>query len=201
MLGGQVALLTYQAGLYLSTGAVPGLIGNAHPMIAPYDTFATADGYVNIAVGNDSLWERFCTALDLASLLDEDGFSSNAGRSTNREALYATLEPRLKALTTEEVVRRLDEAGVPCGPIRDVAQTMEDGQTRAQDLILEVEHPRIGPLRVSGAPYHFDGEPVRARLPPPLLGQQTSEILAEAGYGAEEIEALVASGAAQVDDA
>jgi crotonobetainyl-CoA:carnitine CoA-transferase CaiB-like acyl-CoA transferase len=78
---------------------------------------------------------------------------------------------------------------------------MDDGQTRAQDLILEVEHPRIGPLRVSGAPYHFDGEPVRARLPPPLLGEQTSEILAEIGYSPEEIEGLVASGAAQVNDA
>ncbi len=90
MLGGQVALLTYQAGLYLSTGATPGQLGNAHPMIAPYDTFATADGYVNIAVGNNSLWERFCTALDLESLLDEECFATNAGRSTNREALYAT---------------------------------------------------------------------------------------------------------------
>jgi formyl-CoA transferase/CoA:oxalate CoA-transferase len=170
-------------------------------MIAPYDTFATADGYVNIAVGNNSLWERFCTALDLVSLLDEECFATNAGRSTNRERLCASLEPRLKALTTKEVVRRLDEAGVPCGPIHDVAQAMDDGQTRAQDLILEVEHPRIGTLRVSGAPYHFDGDPVRARLSPPLLGQQTTEILAEVGYSPEEIEALIASGAAQADDA
>jgi crotonobetainyl-CoA:carnitine CoA-transferase CaiB-like acyl-CoA transferase len=77
---------------------------------------------------------------------------------------------------------------------------MDDGQTQAQDLILEVEHPRIGPLRVSGAPYHFDGEPVRARLSPPLLGQQTTEILAEAGYSPEEIDALIATGAAQADE-
>jgi crotonobetainyl-CoA:carnitine CoA-transferase CaiB-like acyl-CoA transferase len=98
-------------------------------------------------------------------------------------------------------VRRLDNAGVPCGPIRDVAQAMDDDQTRAQDLVLEVEHPRIGPLRVSGAPYHFDGEPVRARLPPPLLGQQTTEILTEVGYSAEEIDELIASGAAQANDA
>jgi crotonobetainyl-CoA:carnitine CoA-transferase CaiB-like acyl-CoA transferase len=106
----------------------------------------------------------------------------------------------LKSLTTDEVVRRLDIAGVPCGPIRDVAQAMDDDQTRAQDLILEVEHPRIGPLRVSGAPYHFDGEPVRARLSPPLLGQQTTEILAEAGFSSEEIASLIDSGAAQATD-
>ena len=201
MLGGQVALLTYQAGLYLSTGDVPRQLGNAHPMIAPYDTFQTADGYVNLAVGNDSLWARFCAALDLASLLEDERFASNAGRSTNREALYAVLEPRLSALTTDEVVRRLDAAGVPCGPIRDVAQAMDDGQTQAQDLVLDVEHPRIGPLRLSGAPYHFDGEAVRARLAPPLLGQQTAEVLAEAGYSGEEIASLIACGAAQAEDA
>ncbi|MDQ3226811.1 MAG: CoA transferase, partial [Chloroflexota bacterium] len=81
----------------------------------------------------------------------------------------------------------------------NVAQTMDDGQTEAQDLILEVDHPRIGALRLSGGPYHFDGEPVRARLAPPLLGQQTTEILEEAGYSPEEIAALIASGAAQAD--
>jgi len=201
MLGGQVALLTYQAGLYLYTGAVPAQLGNAHPMIAPYDTFRTADGYVNIAVGNNALWERFCAALDLASLLEDQRFSDNAGRSTNREALYATLEPRLAALSTEEIVRRLDAASVPCGPIRDIAQAVDDQQTRAQDLILAADHPTLGTVEVAGAPYHFDGEPVRARLAPPLLGQQTVEILTELGYGTEEVEALVASGAAQAHDA
>ncbi len=90
MLGGQVALLTYQAGLYLSTGATPGQLGNAHPMIAPYDTFRTADGYVNIAVGNNALWERFCTALALTHLLEDERFASTRAdpptgkRSTRR---------------------------------------------------------------------------------------------------------------------
>jgi crotonobetainyl-CoA:carnitine CoA-transferase CaiB-like acyl-CoA transferase len=197
MLGGQVALLSYQAGLYLSTGTTPGQLGNAHPMIAPYDTFRTADGYVNLAVGNDSLWARFCAALDLEPLLEDERFVNNAGRSTNRSALYAVIEPKLAALTTDEVVRRLDTAGVPCGPIRDVAQAMDDSQTRAQDLVLDVEHPTLGRLEVAGAPYHFDGEPVRARHAPPLLGQQTAEILAEIGYSSEEIAALIDSGAAQ----
>jgi formyl-CoA transferase len=199
MLGGQVALLTYQAGLYLSTGTVPAQLGNAHPMIAPYDTFQTSDGYVNIAVGNDSLWQRFCTALDLAPLLEDERFCNNASRSTNRAAIYDVLEPRLAQLTTDDVVRRLDAAGVPCGPIRDVAQTMEDGQTRSQDLILEVDHPRVGNLHIAGAPYHFDGQAVRANLPPPLLGQQTAEVLGELGYTTEEIETLIASGAAEAN--
>ncbi len=197
MLGGQVAMLTYQAGLYLSTGKAPVQLGNAHPMIAPYDTFATADGYVNIAVGNDSLWQRFCTALDLQDLVGDERFRDNANRSTNREAIYAAIEPRLAALTTDDVVQRLDAAGVPSGPIRDVAQAMDDSQTRAQHLVIDVDHPTLGAVEVAGAPYHFDGEPVRARLAPPLLGEQSAEILAEAGYTPEEIDALVASGAVQ----
>jgi formyl-CoA transferase len=200
MLGGQVAMLTYQAGLYLSTGAVPAQLGNAHPMIAPYDTFRTADGYVNIAVGNNALWERFCTALDLTSLLEDDRFATNAGRSTNRTDLYPVLERRLAELTTDEIVRRLDAASVPCGPIRNVAEAMDDGQTRAQDLIMAVEHPRLGPVQLAGAPYHFDGEAVRARIAPPLLGQHTREILREAGLGTDDIEALIASGAAQAEE-
>jgi crotonobetainyl-CoA:carnitine CoA-transferase CaiB-like acyl-CoA transferase len=200
MLGGQVALLTYQAGLYLSAGMTPGQLGNAHPMIAPYDTFRTADGYVNLAVGNDSLWQRFCAALGLASLLEDERFATNAGRSTNRDALYAVLEPALAALPTDDIVQRLDAAGIPSGPIRDVAQAMDDAQTRAQDLVMEVEHPTLGRVEVAGAPYHFDGEPIQARQAPPLLGGQTREVLAEIGYTVEEIEALVASGAVQVTE-
>ena len=200
MLGGQVAILTYQAGQYLSTGVAPTQLGNAHPMIAPYDTFRTADGYANIAVGNDSLWQRFCAALDLDACLADERFATNAGRSINRAALYTALEPRLAALTTDEVVRRLDAAGVPCGPIRDVAAAVDDPQTRAQDMIMAVEHPTIGNLELAGAPYHFDGEPARARLAPPLLGQHTAAVLAEAGYGPEEIASLIASGAAQSAD-
>jgi crotonobetainyl-CoA:carnitine CoA-transferase CaiB-like acyl-CoA transferase len=166
-------------------------------MIAPYDTFATADGYVNIAVGNDSLWQRFCTALDLQDLLGDERFRDNANRSTNRDAIYAAIEPRLAALSTDDVVKRLDAAGVPSGPIRDVAKAMDDGQTRAQHLVIEVDHPTLGTVEVAGAPYHFDGEPVRARHAPPLLGEQSAEILAEVGYAPEEIDALIASGAVQ----
>ena len=136
-------------------------------------------------------------ALDLHVLLEDDRFATNAGRSTNRPALYPALEPRLAELTTDEIVRRLDAASVPCGPIRDVAEAMDDGQTRAQDLIMESSTRVSARCKLSGAPYHFDGEAVRAREAPPLLGQHTREILCEAGFGADEIEALIASGAAQ----
>ena len=130
-------------------------------------------------------------------LLGDERFRDNAGRSINRDAIYAAIEPRLATLTTDDVVQRLDAAGVPSGPIRDVAQAMDDSQTRAQHLVIDVDHPTLGAVEVAGAPYHFDGEPVRARLAPPLLGEQSAEILAEAGFTPEEISCPVASGAVQ----
>ncbi|MDP9366569.1 MAG: CoA transferase [Chloroflexota bacterium] len=198
MLGGQVALLTYQAGTFLATGEVPGPLGNAHPIIAPYDTFATADGHVNIAVGNDAIWARFCAALGLEGLRDDPRFAANADRITNRAALYAILEETLAALPTAEVVARLDAASVPCGPIRNVDEAVSDPQTRAQGLIQEMPHPTLGTVAVPGFPYHFGGTPLAVRYPPPLLGQHTTQVLTEVGYGADEIGTLAAEGAVQI---
>jgi crotonobetainyl-CoA:carnitine CoA-transferase CaiB-like acyl-CoA transferase len=197
MLGGQVALLTYQAGAYFATGRVPGQIGNAHPMIAPYDTFHAADGYVNIAVGNDAIWARFCNALGLEELLADQRFADNAGRITNKAALYAVLEPALAALPVEQIVARLDAAAVPCGPILDIAQVTADPQANSQDLFPPVVHPAAGEIRLTGFPFHFGATPLQIRHAPPLHGQHTHEILSEAGYTPEEVAALVASGAAQ----
>ena len=203
MLGGQVALLTYQAGIYLSTGAIPGQLGNAHPMIAPYDTFRHRRRLrqhrrrQRRRSGSASAPRSISTPL-----LEDERFATNAGRSTNREALYAALEPRLRALTTDEVVRRLDAAGVPCGPIRDVAQAMDDGQTRAQDLILEVEHPRIGAVAAVRRSL-----PLRRRAGARPRWRRRSSVSRRPrswprpGTAPEEIEALIASGAAQADDA
>ena len=201
MLGGQVALLTYQAGTYLETGTIPVPMGNAHPIIAPYDTFRAADGHVNIAVGNDAIWERFCDALGLDDLAHDSRFVTNADRIANKRALYAILEETLGALPTADLVARLDAAAVPCGPIRDVAEMAADPQTRSQGLIQEVAHPTLGPLGLAGVPYHFGGTPLRPPTPPPLLGQHTAAVLAEVGYGADEIAALVGEGAAQVREA
>ncbi len=198
MLGGQIALLTYQASIYLTTGTVPKPLGNAHPTIVPYDTYATADGYVNIAAGNDSLWRRFCGAFGLEALIDDPRCRTNPDRVGNRDVVNALVSEALRTVTSAEAVRRCDECGVPCGPIQDVAEVFADPQVHDQELVREVEHPTVGSLALTGFPYHFHGTPLEIRHPPPLLGQHTAEVLAELGYDAEQIEALIAMGAVQV---
>ncbi|MGH2535444.1 MAG: CaiB/BaiF CoA transferase family protein [Thermomicrobiales bacterium] len=195
MLGGQVALLTYQAAIWFATGQTPTMLGNAHPIVAPYDTFQTADGYVNIAIGNDGLWQRFCQAFDLDAAADER-FLTNAGRITNLDALYAVINGALNPLSTEAVVAKLDAAGVPCGPINTVEQVFTDPRMDELDLRQTLPHPTLGEVTLTGFPYRFSATPLAMRHAPPLLGQQTEEILAEAGYSADEIADLIACGAA-----
>ena len=194
MFGGQVALLTYQAGIYFSTGQVPGLLGNAHPIVAPYDTFATADGFVNIAVGNDSLWQRFCQAFDLNEEAADPLLKTNAGRITNKERTYEIVTGALARYPTEEVVRRLDEQSVPCGAILSIDDVFADPQAEEYGLRRTVHHPTSGDIDLSGFPYDFPSHPLGIRLPPPTLGQHTREILGEAGYSPEEIEAMLERG-------
>jgi crotonobetainyl-CoA:carnitine CoA-transferase CaiB-like acyl-CoA transferase len=181
MFGGQVALLTYQAGIYFSTGQVPGLLGNAHPIVAPYDTFATKDGFVNLAVGNDSLWQRFCAAFDLTDAAADETLLTNAGRITNKARLYDIVCGALEQYETEEVVRRLDARGVPCGPIFDMAEVFADPQTEEYQLRRTVEHTKLGPIDLTGFPYDFASAPLEIRTPPPTLGEHTDEILEELG--------------------
>jgi crotonobetainyl-CoA:carnitine CoA-transferase CaiB-like acyl-CoA transferase len=196
MFGGQVAMLTYQAATWFATGRVPEASGNAHPLIAPYDTFATKDGYVNIAVGNDGLWIRFCQAMGLDDMARDERFLTNAGRVSHRAEIYAAIEPVLQAMTTAEVVAALDAVSVPCGPINRVDAVFAEPQVAHMKLRREVEHPTLGPIAQTGFPYAFSNAELDIRRHPPMLGEQTEEILREAGFTAEEIAHILESGAA-----
>lgn len=194
MLGGQVALLTYQAGIYFATGETPKRTGNAHSIVAPYQTFHTADGYVNIAAGNDAIFARLCRALGLEHLLEDPRFQTNAGRITNLPALVESIEAALKNYRTAEVVALLDAAEVPCGPIYTVPEVFADPQVQHLELRQRVPHPVLGEVDQLGFPYRFSASPAAIRRHPPLLGEHTEEVLAELGYGPAEMARLRETG-------
>ena len=195
MLGSEVALLTYQAGSYFATGTPPLREGNKHSIITPYSTYPTADGYVNVAVGNDGLWTRFCEALNWRDLLADERFQNNRDRRGRRAELEAIIEERFSDQTTADIVAALETAGVPCGPLYDLAEVFADPQTQHLELWQQVTHPTAGTIGQTGFPYRLSPGACEIRLPPPTLGQHTDEVLDELGFDAAAIARFRAAGA------
>lgn len=197
LLDGSVSWLTYVASGFFASGDIPKRYGSAHPTIAPYQAFPTADGFVMVAVGNDSLWRRFATALGREDLVADARFATNPSRVAHRAELIPVLENELRRATTEEWVARLDAAGVPVGPIQTVGQALEDPQVLARGMVAEVEHPEAGRLKVVNCPVRLTRTPASVRTPPPLLGQHSDEILSGLGFSRSDIEHLHEAGAVQ----
>jgi len=195
MIGGQVALLSRQAARFFADGTVPRPEGNVHASIVPYQTFRASDGHVNVGVANNALFERFCRALDLEELLEDERFTDNPKRVAHRREIVPIIERRVKTLTKAEVVRRLREANVPVGPINTLDEVFADPVVRHLGLIAEVDHPTAGRVRAPGIPVRLSGTPPSVRRHPPELGEHTDEILQELGYAKEEIAALRRDGA------
>ncbi len=195
MLGGGIALLSYQAAIYFATGQQPARTGNAHPIVAPYQTFETKDGYVNVASGNDGIWNRFCTAMGMEHLLEDARFTDNAGRITKRIELAEEIEKTLTQYETDEVITLLEKASVPCGPISELPDVFDSPQVEHYNLRQRVPHPTLGEVDQTGFPYLLSETPCEIRMAPPVLGQHTGDVLTELGYDEETIGKLREAGA------
>jgi formyl-CoA transferase len=193
LLASTLSILVNQAQNAFVGGSPPGRLGNAHPNIVPYETFTTADGEIAIAAGSERQWPRLCRALGLPALADEPRFATNGDRVQNRGELIATLSARLAERTSAEWLEALDRAEIPAGPINDIAEAFGSAWAQARPATVELEHPVLGRTRQVAPPFDLSVTPASIRTPPPLLGEQTDEILREIGYTTAEIAAFRAA--------
>ena len=179
LLDAQVAMLANQNMNYLTTGQAPARRGNAHPNIVPYQTFATADGHVILAIGNDAQFRRFCELAGCGALADDARFAANRDRVANRAALVPLLEPLLRQRSTHAWVEALEDAGVPCGPINRLGEVFADPQVRHRGMRIDLPHALAGSVPLVANPIRLSASPLEYASAPPLLGQHTNEILHE----------------------
>ena len=190
-----VAWLANVGESYLVTGNVPQRYGNGHPSIVPYQAFRAADDYLIVAIGNDGQWERFCLAIERPDFAEHPRFRTNPLRVKNRAVLVPLLEQILAARPAADWLARLGSAGVPSGPVNTIDRVFADPQVRARRMLLEVEHPGAGPLRLASSPMKFASMADIAQAPPPTLGQHTDEVLSrQLGYDRATLESLRAEG-------
>jgi formyl-CoA transferase len=201
LLDTQVALLANVGSNYLVGGAPPRRLGNAHPNIAPYEAFRARDRWFALAAANERQWAVLCDVIGRPDLRDDPRFASNGDRVANRPALLEVLSQAFAARDADEWLAELREAGLPCGPINAVPDVFEHPQAQARGLALEAEHPTAGTVQLTGFPYKLSHTPAEVRLPPPLLGQHTEEVLTGLlGYTAAEVEGLREKGVVGTDE-
>jgi crotonobetainyl-CoA:carnitine CoA-transferase CaiB-like acyl-CoA transferase len=194
LLDSQIALLAYQNTNYFATGVPPARIGNLHPNIVPYQPFRAADGELILACGNDNLYSKFCEAAGCPELARDARFATNAKRVENRAELTRILGEVFKKRSKGEWLELLEAAGVPNGPINDVAQVFEEPQVKARGVRIDLEHAAAGRLPLVASPMRFSATPIEYRLAPPLLGEHTAEVLRGVlGKSDAEIERLRAA--------
>jgi crotonobetainyl-CoA:carnitine CoA-transferase CaiB-like acyl-CoA transferase len=185
----------WQSAIALATGVAPPAMGSAHPLNAPYQAFKAEDGWIVVGGANQRNWLRLLEAIGAPELAEDPRFHDNAGRMAHLAELEAELARRFKTRSAAHWLAALDRAGVPCGPVYDMLQALADPQTKAREMLVEVEHARLGPVQTLGLPVKFSETPGQVRTAAPVFGQHTREILAEHGFSADEIAAFEREGA------
>jgi crotonobetainyl-CoA:carnitine CoA-transferase CaiB-like acyl-CoA transferase len=185
----------WQSAIALATGVAPGPMGSAHPLNAPYEAFETQDGWINLGAANQATWLRTVELLDRRDLLEDARFREASGRLINRIELARELAVEFRKRTSAEWLAALEQAKVPAGPVFDVLQMHADPQTRAREMIVEVDHSTAGTIRTLGAPVKFSATPGGVHRSAPIYGEHTNEVLLAHGFSPAEIEQMAASGA------
>ena len=185
----------WQSAIALATGQSPGPMGSAHPLSAPYQAFQTSDGWLTIGAANQANWQRLLDAMEAPGLAEDPRFADNAGRMTHLKDLEVALSEVFRTRTTAAWLEALEKAGVPAGPVLDVGQMHADPQARARDMVVATAHRDLGPVETIGLPVKFSDTPGAVVTGAPVYGEHTRDVLADHGYGAAEIESLIASGA------
>jgi crotonobetainyl-CoA:carnitine CoA-transferase CaiB-like acyl-CoA transferase len=185
----------WQSAIALATGVAPRAMGSAHPLNAPYQAFEASDGWIVVGGANQKNWLRTLEALDALELASDPRFVSGADRMAHLHELEAELAPRFRVKPAAHWLYVLEQRGVPCGPVYDMLQALADPQTRARNMVVEVEHTTLGRVQTVGLPVKFSQTPGRVRTGAPIYGEHTRTVLAEHGFGDDEIAALEREGA------
>jgi formyl-CoA transferase len=188
MMDAQIAWLTYQAGYFFANGTPPKRMGAAHPTLVPYQAFMCQDGkYINVAVGSDRIWDRFCQGINREDLKDHPDYANNGDRVRNRGAMVSMLQEYFLTRPVADWVKDLQAVNVPCGPINDLADVFADAQVLARNMYQEMPHPTLGSIKQTGLPIKFSATPGGLDRHPPLLGEHNQEVLTSLGYSEGDI--------------
>lgn len=189
-----IAYTIWESAVYFASGEIPGPLGSAHRVSAPYQALRTKDGYINIGAATQPTWEQFCRAIGQEGLIEDDTFQAPGDRKAREKELASLLEETLSQQTTDHWMKVLEQAGVVAGPIYNMAQVYADPHVQAREMLVDLEDPEFGVLHHIGIPVKLSVTPGRIQRRAPALGEHSREVLLEAGFSEDELEALVRDG-------